>query len=535
MKKLFIVLLVLALAFSVVGCGGTDVPEEPAEEPGEEPSEEPEEEPDQEAADTIRVGIDVDGGIIDPRLATDTTSYRVIELVFDGLVYLDETLAPEPALATSWESSEDGLEWTFNLREGVTFHDGSEFTSEDVVHTYETEIDPDFGARYRSLYDPITEIETIDDYTVKFTLSEPYAPLFAYLDLGIVPSEADEIEDFSSNPIGTGPYKFDSWSKNNNISLVANEDYWDGEPKTENLVIYIIPDNTTRVDALEAGDVDLVHSPLSPMDIDRIKANDEFIVYETNALGYTYVGFNHTKGVLQEKEVRVGISHMIDKETIANDIYLGMDQPATSPILPVSWAYSDSITNYPFDPEKGVEILNEAGWTDSDGDGILDKDGQKLSVELSTHSEDPNRIQALEYIQNVLMENGIDATLTTVEWPTFFSKVQNLEHEISLVGWLNLVGPDRSMYNQFHSEGTSNYGGYDNPDLDQLLEDARKETDQERRAELYQQAAQIVNDEVMYNVILYQGYIAMFDKDLEGFEPHPKGAFKSLKDAVLYE
>lgn len=516
MKKTLLILLALILMFAASWSSKAE--EQPAKP---------------EFENIIKVGMDVDAASMDPRLARETTSYRTDELVFDGLVELDKNLSPIPGLAESWESPDD-LTWVFKLRKGVKFHDGSDFTAEDVVYTYETEINPDFGAQYRALYSKIQKIEAIDDYTVKMTLSEPYSPLFDYLDLGIVPSEADEIEDFNSKPIGTGPYRFNSWSKNNNIEFVANEDYWGGAPKTEKIVFYIIPDNNTRVNALEALDVDEIHSPLSPMDIDRIKQDSRFTVYETSGLGYTYLGFNHTKGLLKEKDVRVGISYMIDKMTIANDLYQGMDAPAVSPILPVSWAYSDSVTNYEFNPEKGLEVLAAAGWTDTDGDGFLDKDGQKLSVELSTHSEDPNRIQTVEYIQNILIRNGIDAKVSITEWPTFQKLVQiSHEHEIALLGWLNLVGPDRAMYNQFHSKGVSNFGGYNNPDLDALLDQARTETDQATRAKLYQQAAQIVNDEVMYNVILYQGYISMYNKNMQGYEPHPKASLKSLRNAVI--
>lgn len=482
----------------------------------------------------IKIGLDVDAGSMDPRLTNESTGKRVNELVYDGLVRLSDTLEAEPALAIDWEN-EDPLTWTFKLREDVTFHDGEPFTAEDVKYTFDKILDPDFKAPYITLYAPIESIEVIDEYTVQFNLGQPYAPLINYLDIGIVPKHIAEQDEnkLASEPIGTGPYKMMKWEKNNKIHFEANEAYWAGEPKTQKVTYFIIPDNTTRVASLEAGDIDLVHSPLSPQDIQRVKENDEFVVEEKEGLGYTYLNFNQESELLEDVKVRQAISHLVNKEVISKDIYRAMDNPALSPLIPSSWAYTDDVPKFEHDVEISKQLFEEAGWKDTDGDGFYDKDGNIFTIELSTHSEDPNRMQMVEYLQNEFEKNGVKVEVITNEWSTFSSNMMEGKFDIALLGWLNLTDPDRAMYNQFHSTSGSNYGKYNNPKVDELLDEARASSEQENRKELYQEIAQIVTEDVAYDVVLYQGYYAMYGKNVEGFSPYSTGSFYSLKDTTI--
>ena len=482
----------------------------------------------------IKVGLDVDAGTMDPRLSKDTSAKRVSELVYDGLVRLSSNLELEPALATEWESPEPTT-LIFTLREDVTFHDGEPFTAEDVKYTYDSLLDPDFQAPYASMYTPIESVEILSDYQVKFNLKEPSSPLLSYMDIGIVPKHIGEKNDntLSNEAIGTGPYKMVNWDKNSEISFEANENYWNGEPKTKTITYFIIPDNSTRVAALESGDIDLVHSPLSPQDISRLKENDQIEVIETEGLGFTYLNFNQKHPILSDIKVRQAIAHLVNKEVISNDIYQGMDTPGKSPLIPASWAFDDSITGFQYDPDKALELFKEAGWEDSDGDKILDKHGEKLTISLSTHSEDPNRMQAVEYLQNEFTKYGVQTEVKTSEWPTFSAAMTEGDFDIALLGWLNLVDPDKSFYNPFHTDGGSNYGKYSNPTVDELIEKGRTSLNQDERTDVYQQAASIVTEEVAYDVLLYQGYIAMYNKKLTGYNAHPAGSFYGLKDTEI--
>ncbi len=489
---------------------------------------------DQGVADEIKIGLDLDAGTMDPRLSKDTSAARVIDLVYNGLVRLSDKLEAKPDLAEKWENP-DPKTWIFTLRKGITFHDGTPLTAEDVKYTYESLLDPNFKAPYAKLYQPIEKVEAVDESTVKFTLKQPYAPLLSYLDLGIVPKHIGEKNDNSlaSNPVGTGPYKMVKWDKNSKISFEAFDKYWEGEAKTKKVTYFIIPDNTTRVSALQAGDVDLVHSPLSPQDIKSVKDNSNFTVTQTEGLGFTYLNFNTTNPILSDVKVRQAIAHLVNKEEISNEIYQGMDKPGNSPLIPPSWAYTDSIKGPDYDPEKAKQLFAEAGWKDSDGDGILDKDGKKLTLTLSTHTEDPNRIQTVEYLQHEFAKAGIDTKVSTTEFATFSDNLMAQKFDIALLGWLSLVDPDRAMYSQFNSTSGNNYGKYNNPKVDELLEKGRATLDQSERAKIYQEAAQIVTDEVAYDVVLYQGYIAMYANKVSGFHEHPKGSLFGLKDVEV--
>ncbi len=505
-------------------------PEEPAkaEEPGDEA-------PKLAADQILRFGLDVDPETLDPRLSRDVSGLRTFELMADGLIQLDENLAPKASLAEKWENP-DELTWIFYLRQGVKFHDGSDLTAEDVKYTYDSIRNPDFGAPYAANYASIEEVVAVDDYTVQFNLKEPYSPILANcMTLSIIPAEADEIPDFANKPIGTGAFKLIEWVKKEKIVLEANPDYWGGAPKLQGVEFYIVPNNDTRVSALEAGDVDFVHTPLSPQDVARIRDNDRFTVAELTGLGITFAAFNHASPVLSDKQVRVGLSHFLDKEIMAEELSQGLELPGVSMLIPNTWFYSSSVTNFPFDPDKGKEILKEAGWEDTDGDGILDKNGEKLTVRLSTYTQDDLKMQYVEYMQNLFSTNGVDAQVVTNEWPTFIADVQSGNYDIAVFGMLNLFDPDKYMYNFLRAAGGSNWGGFTNTDFDKLVEEARKVMDQSERAKLYAQAAQINNDEVMHNVLVIQGYIAMYNSKLQGIIPDPRGSIRSFLNAYFVE
>lgn len=525
MKKKLVMLLTLLIVVLLAACSGND---NGGTGGGGDAGVDTEE----ASSNLIRVGLDVDPGTMDPRLSNDTSASRVAEIVFDGLVELDEELTPQPALAESWENPDDTT-YVFHLRDDVTFHDGEPFTADDVKYTYDSILDESYNAPYRSLYTPIESVNVIDEHTVEIITSEPYAPLFSYLNIGIVPEHLGDEEGFANNPVGTGSYEMVDWRRGSEIHFEANADYFRGAPATDEVIYYIIPDNTTRVSALEAGDIDLLQSPVSPQDIDRIVADDRFTVDQGTGLGHTYLNFNFDDSIIQEEEVRIAISHAVNKESIANDIYEGMDEPGASPILPSSWAFSEDVTGYEYNPELAMSILEEAGWVDEDGDGIRERDGEQLTIVLKTHTEDPNRMQAAEYLQFELQAIGVNVSVETQEWPSFQESMQTGDFQIALLGWLNLVDPDRAMYNQFHSAGGSNYGNYDNPEVDELLELGRSTIDQDERADIYAEAAKTVIDEVSYNVVLYQGHIVMHRNELEGFTVHPGGYFNSLRDVTV--
>jgi peptide/nickel transport system substrate-binding protein len=291
----------------------------------------------------------------------------------------------------------------------------------------------------------------------------------------------------------------------------------------------VIGDNTARAQAFEAKDLDVIQSPLSPQDIKRLQGNAAFGNAVTTGLGITYLNFNTGDPAVSDPRMRRALAQLVDQKSIVEDLYRGVDQVAGSILLPSSWAYSATIKQPAFNPAEGGKALDALGWKDTNGDGIRDKDGKKLTVTISTHSEDPNRVQTLEFMQSVFQQAGVEAQLRISDWPSFSTGyVQKSQHQVALLGWLNIVDPDRLMYSQFATNGPLNWGKYSNPELDTLLDTGRKSLDLEARKTAYQKAAAIIANDLPYYVVSYQGYQVFYAKSLGTLEVNPRGYLRNV-------
>jgi peptide/nickel transport system substrate-binding protein len=478
----------------------------------------------------LRIGTDVPAGSLDPRLMRDTTSYRVVDLLYDGLVRLDHDGNPQPALAVSWERPEPTV-WVFHLREDARFHDGSDVVADDVVHTFETLRDPNLNAPLRSLYEPIDEVVAENDATLVVRLSEPYAPLLSYLDVGIV--SRTSTDDVGLEPMGTGPYRLRAWERGSRIVLEANPDHWGGRPAIDVVEFVVVPDNTARAQAFEAGDLDLVQSPLAPLDISRLTSDERFVSHVTRSPAMTYFNFNTARSALGDARTRRAIAHLIDADTILAEIYEGIDEPAGSILLPGWRVDGDEVRQPTFDPEEARALFDAAGWRDDDGDGVRERDGVPLAVELGTHGEDLNRVQTVEYVQNVFQRHGIAAELRVSDWASFSARRDSGEFDIILLGWTQLVDPDRGTFDQFHSEGGLNWGSFRDPRMDELLSMGRRETEQTERNRIYREVAEVVATEVPYYVLSFQRHHVFHSKRLLEFAPDSRGRVRSVSRARL--
>ncbi|HEY7696859.1 MAG TPA: ABC transporter substrate-binding protein, partial [Vicinamibacteria bacterium] len=382
-----------------------------------------------------------------------------------------------------------------------------------------------FGAPLRSLYAPITGVEAADARTVVIHLEKPYAPLLSYLDVGIVPRDAG---DLGSRPVGTGPYRLKRWDRGSKIVLEANGDHWAGPPKHPEIEIVIVPDNTARAQAFEAGDLDVIQSPLSPQDVRRLSADPRFVARLESGPAITYFNFNTARPPFDEPGVRRAIAMLIDQETILNRLYEGSDERARSLLLPSSWAFSADVAQPSYDPPAAEALLDELGFRDRDGDGVRERGDRKLAFELGTHGEDVNRVQTVEYLQNHLKGFGVGVRVRVTDWPSFSMRRDASDYDVILLGWTQLVDPDKLLYDPFHSRGGLNWGRYRNVRIDELLEKGRASLDRSERASIYREAATILASEVPYYVLSYQGYHLLHSRRLEGFEPDPRGMLRGL-------
>ncbi len=344
-----------------------------------------------------------------------------LRLIYETLVTEDADLKIQPLLAESWEVSEDGKVWTFRLRKGIKFHDGTPFNASVVKFSFEYK-----PKAYRALYAMLKSIDAIDEYTVRFVLNKPYAPLLRDVSSAPImsPTAVDENGEFKS-PIGTGPFKLDEWVKSQKIVLVKNENYWRGAPKLEVVTLKIIPDASARAMALETGEIDLTghragRGVLYVSDIPRLREKPEIKVIE----GYTqpcvnWIQFNTEKEPFCDLKVRKAVYYGIDTQKMVTSVLGGtaapllkgpLSMPSTEHLL------NQNLTWYPYNPEKAKELLAEAGWKDTDGDGIRDRNGEQLKVIFVLSAFSPELPKIAEIVQAQLKEIGMDVKLQMVEY-----------------------------------------------------------------------------------------------------------------------
>ncbi|MCE0505236.1 ABC transporter substrate-binding protein [Roseivivax sp. GX 12232] len=475
---------------------------------------------------------------LDPAAVTAVNDFRILMNVYDGLVrYRDGTLEVEPALATDWEISEDGTEYTFSLREGVTFHDGSAFNAEAVKFNFDRMLDEehpyyDTGPFPLSFFfSAIETVEALDETTVKFTLNEPYAPFLSNLayPTGLIVSPAAVEEhgsDFGRNPSGTGAFRFAEWRPNEAVVVEANPDHWDGAPALEAVVFRPITDASTRTAEMLAGGIDLMVE-VPPVALSQFEG-DSYALHEQAGPHLWFLILNAKEGPFADKLVRQAANYAVNKEAIVNEVLEGTAEVAAGPTPPAfAWAYNEELSPYPYDPEKARALLAEAGaegaeltfYVTEGGSGMLDP------VAMGTA------------IQADLEAVGFDVTIETYEWNTFLGEVNpGLEGKADMaeMAWMT-NDPDTLPFLALRSEAWPDQGGfnsgyYANPEVDSLLEEARRATDQDERARLYKEMQAIVHEDAPWVFVANWKQNAVTNDRVEDFTLQP--SFFLLLDEV---
>ena len=478
--------------------------------------------------DAIIVGSIGEPRTLIPILASDSSSATICGLIFNGLVKYDKDLRLIGDLAEKWDISEDSLTITFYLRKGVKWHDGKEFTSRDVEFTYNKLIDPKVRTPYSGDFEMVKIFEVIDDYTVKVIYKEPFSPGLSSWGMNIMPRHLLEGEDlnntgFARQPIGTGPYKFGVWKTGERIELVSNRDYFEGRPYINRYIYRIIPDQATLFLELRAGGVDF--TTLTPLQFKRQTETEffkeNFQKFQYPSFGYTYLGYNLNDPRFRDLRVRRAINYAVNKEEIIQGVLLGLGRVATGPFLPESWAYNKEVEPVKFDPEKSRELLKEAGWEDSDGDGLLEKDGTEFSFTILTNQGNTQRMMTAEIIQRRLKEVGIEVKINIVEWSAFVSEfIDKRRFDAVLLGWSLSLDPD--MYDIWHSsktkEGQFNFVGYANYEVDKLLLEGRRTFDISERKKIYYKIHEILYNEQPYLFLYVPDALPILHSRFKGVE-----------------
>ena len=462
--------------------------------------------------DTLIIGVESEAQNLDPRLATDVASATRTNTILEGLVSFNQNLGLEPRLATDWELSDDLLSLTFNLREGVKYHNGHPFTSADVKYTFETVLDEDFGARNRALYTSIESIDTPDDHTVVFNLSSPNVFLINNLArMPILPNDPEL--DHESHPIGTGPYYFVSHTRDERLIADRNEDYWGGTGDLARLEFRVIPENNTRLLAFESGEIDVTQSVIPAVELARLEEDDRFVMERTAGTGYTYLAFNNQVEPLDDPRVRKALNYLVPREGIVDQVLNGNGFSGISMILPSMVWFNPDVEIYDYDPERARELLEEAG---------IDFDAP---LRLTT-SEDAARMQIAEILAFEFGQIGLNIEVEIMEAASFLTRIQQSDdYDLIISGWSGQLDPDRASIRQFHSDpqyGTANYANYSNERVDELLlEGAATDPTSDESIEIYQEVQEIVVDESPMAFIYYVEEVALYHPYIEGWSIHP--------------
>lgn len=480
----------------------------------------------------ITVGFLADAKRLLPILASDSASGDIAGWIFNGITKYDKNLRITGDLAESWDISTDGLQIVFHLRKGIRWHDGVEFTSEDVIFTYNTAIDPKVPTPYSSNYGPVKKVEALDAYTVKVTYHEPFAPALESWGMGILPKHILYNKDitndyYSRNPIGTGPYKLKEWITGQKIVLEANESYYERKPSIEKYVARVIPDTATMFLELKFGGIDFMGltPPQYKLQANKENFNKYFQKFRYPSFGYTYLGFNHLDPRFSDKRVRQAITHAINKHDIIAGVLLGYGTPCTGPFPPESWAYNKDIKDLPYDPERAVKLLKEAGW-ELGGSGLLEKNGIPFEFTVITNQGNEARLKTAQIIRENLRKIGISMNIKVLEWQALLHEfIDKKRFEAVIMGWGLSRDPD--MYDIWHSsktkEGEFNFISYKNEEVDRLLLEGRRTFDQAKRTAIYHRIHEILAEEQPYSFLYVPDALPVLHKRFKGVEKAPIG------------
>ena len=456
--------------------------------------------------------------------------------VTETLVEVNDEALISPGLATSWNVSGDQKTWTFQLRDGVKFHDGTPFTAQAMKKSLEDSLKK--SKTFSSV--PIKEIKASDDHTLEIVLNQSLPSLPAWMAKGesAALSEACIDQGDISTPISTGPFKFSSFSPNEKFVVVKNTDYWGKVPSVDEVVYHVVPEAETRSMMLKGGDVQIAQI-LSPEITEGYKSDGSFTVNTEPISRVRLLSYNCEEGPFADTAVRQAMNYAINRQDLVDYVLEGVGEPATS-LFPTTFYWGDKdIAAYPYDPEKAKSMLNAAGWKDSDNDGILDKNGEKLSLTLVTYPERAELPPMAEIIQDELKKIGVEVEVKSVDVDTSENLRFSGDFDMYLGGrsLMNAPDPDWIMMADYDSSGTFNkgYGPYNwkNEKLDSILDEARTLTDNAARKKLYDQAQQIINDEAPVSVLSYYVNQDVTSNNVKGYRMHPTEFAFHLEDVSL--
>ncbi|MGI9252261.1 MAG: ABC transporter substrate-binding protein [Thermomicrobiales bacterium] len=478
-------------------------------------------------------------------LAADQPTSPFLGLIFEGLVGSSPTDGqPIPGIADSWERAADGQTYTFHLNPNAAWHDGEPLTADDVIFSLEAQLNPETGSQYTSSVEAaVASYKKIDDHTVEIVSDGPRANFLFDLVLPVMPKhiwESVPAAEWAADPgstgqdparvIGSGPFKFVEWEQGDHATVERNDAYWDTltghVPNLDRFTLQVFPDETTLIQALKTGQIDATTS-VPPAEVEGLKAEDtlQVAVYPTFDFGFYYMNLDPDKTKLfQDHQVREALLRALDRQAINDNIFLGLGEVAVGTQSLLSTAYApDKIENpYTFDVEAAKKLMDEAGWVDSNNDGVREKDGEPFTFQMTYTEGVATYEQLLPYLQQQWREIGVDMQPNPVPFPTLLDTLlESKDYGMALLGFSWSADPDqKAMFACDQYDGGFNTGKYCNPEYDKIAYAADKELDAAKRLEMLTEASQMVWNDLPIGILRFGEDVSAATTRMKNFLPN---------------
>jgi peptide/nickel transport system substrate-binding protein len=452
----------------------------------------------------------------------DPVVYSLNIEIAEPLLDVDAEGKLSPKLAKSWDVSEDGLTWTFHLRDDVKFHDGTPFTADAAKASLERTFRK--SAEYSSVKTfPIESVKAADKYTLIITTSRPFAPLAGYLSkdaTDILAASSLNDKDEVIKPVGTGPFKFDSWVPKESMTGTRFDDYWGTKAKMEKVIFRCVPEEKTRESMLRAGEADIIGT-LSPALSLKLAKDPDFTIYTQKEMGRVrHILFNTNKQPLDDVRVRKAISMAVDRDLICKSLLEGVDEPAAAPFSPDLYWANKNLEMPSFDPEKAKALLEEAGWTDTDNDGIREKDGKKLEIALFTYTSRPELPSIAEALKDQLGKAGIKIKITILDNTAVMEQAKGGKVDMYLVSINALLNRDPDTWASYFTPASYYYDcmNYAPEDVVSQAQKGRETMDTEKRKEIYDKLQEKILEDAPVAYLTYYSGISATRSNVHGYE-----------------
>jgi peptide/nickel transport system substrate-binding protein len=475
---------------------------------------------------TLRVGFYVEAATMDPHLSGSKIDRQVYHNMYEPLVTLDNKLQIKPGLAESW-TQPDPKTIVFKLRQGVKFHDGTDFDAESVKFNFDRMQNPDTKSLRTGEIANVQNAEVVDKYTVKLNLKRPDAALMATLTdragMIISPEAVKKFgADLQRNPVGTGPFQFVEWIKDDHLSLKRFDGYWnkEGGPYLDGIRYRPIPDDTVKTQSLVGGEIDVMDY-VAPRDVAMLKGNSSVVEVDVPSLATFNYQLNMTRPPFDKKELRLAVAYALDIEAITKGVWLGVGVASNGPIAPSSWAYDNTIKPIARDLAKAKQYLKDGGQPDG------------FTFTVITNNI-PINVQEAEAMKAQLAEAGITMNVQLVDSGRLAADQNARNFDMTSYQWSGRPDPDGNTFQFFKTQPGSglNFAGYSNPKVDEILDKTREISDQAERKKLYSEMTKILQEDVPWIFIIHPIEPKAFSPKVQAYDPVPDGMMR-FKDVWL--